>query len=155
MPQCISLDTTQMCKVIEWGYSSMEYDCMKGSIVHILSYFRVIYRWRSVQKHWLQCTCRQLIHCTSIGCNVCTWTAITINNMCIVWLSSLVFRQDRAYKASPSLHLSKWHHPLGSAMTLLERTLHSEKDEQRHRFKKMSIDRLRQLREYHTKSYTI
>ena len=33
---------------------------------------------------------------------------------CIMWLSSLVFRQDRAHKGSPSLHLS--------------RTLRSEKD---------------------------
>ena len=44
----------------------------------------------------------------------------------IMWLSSLVFRQDRAHKVSPSLHLSKC--PLGSAMRLMGRLLHSEKD---------------------------
>ena len=46
----------------------------------------------------------------AIGYNV----HVIINDTCIMWLSSLVFRQDRAHKASPSLHLS--------------RTLRSEKD---------------------------
>ena len=78
----------------------------------------------------------------AIGYNV----HVIINDTCIMWLSSLVFRQDRAHKASPSLHLSR---------TLrIVRRMHTEivlRTEDR----LMSADTLWQLRECHTNSYTI
>ena len=66
----------------------MEYDCMKGSRAHV-----PFLAFEPSIDEGVYAGIRYNAHAYGdIGC--------------IMWLSSLVFRQDRALKVSPSLHLS-------------------------------------------------